>query len=1222
MPKLDLKILLDSGASDSIINPEIAYHKFSDFIFKEPFSVTGLGKRIDAEDNLMIPLLSELGITEKIHLHVVEWNRKFDALLGSEDLKRLGATIDYKTETLIIKDQKMPFFLEYNSLKIKPRATVAQNTIKIPVSLENGQVIFPETQLDPEIIIPESITTAVRGYCIFPIEKDIEVHFSERVQVAPLVQNEIRDPPRTLHRPKIGVMIRTSHLNSEERKTILELCNKYYDVFYDEASDLSFSNAVKHQIRTVDDQPVYVKSFRHPHAMKDEIQKQVQKLLDNKIIRPSISPYSAPVWIVPKKTDASGKRKFRMVIDYRKLNEKTIEDKYPLPRIEEILDNLGKCSYFTTLDLAQGFHQIEMDSDSIEKTAFSVNNGHYEYLRMPFGLKNAPSTFQRAMDNIFREYLHRFCFIYMDDVVVFSKSLEEHKQHLQRIFSKVREFNLKIQLDKSEFLRKDVEFLGHVITPEGIKPNPTKIEAIEKFPLPKTTKEIKSFLGLVGYYRRFIANFANLVSPLTKCLKKGAKIIIDDPDYLAAFHSCRELLMNAPILAYPDFSKQFRLTTDASNVAVAGVLSQANRPIAYYSRTLNSAEKNYSTIEKELLAILDSTKHFRPYLFGQKFVIETDHNPLVWLYKIKEPNSRLIRWKLKLEEFDFNIIYKKGRENYVADALSRIEINNHETDETDSIRPSIDEIPDPMEIDLDQITETRTPYSNPSFQEILADLQETSQNLSTKNNKDQDDNHNNDNDDSSTDTIHSTNEDNGKGVPISERPVNVFHNRLLLKIGDTCKRKLLKPFNRYTYLATIRNDMIEIDLSDVIRETFRPDQTYCVYFVSEELKKPFLKLIKTIFNYSAKIYMSNILCKDVTDTEAQKNLVAEYHENNHNGISETFKQLKNKFFWPNMINTITQVINTCDICLQAKYERHPYNPKFSGPLLAKRPFDTLHLDTFSFQNSKFLTVIDLFSRYSQAYFLKDGTSLTVLNKLRHFFAHHNIPKRIVCDEGREFKNHTFTEFCKLHKIELHFTTVNNPSSNSPVERLHSTLIEKLRTLKIKNPRETPANLMISAVLIYNQSIHSSTGFSPFHLLYGPYERLIEFDFDMTVFEQYNEKRKQELLPFYNQIYEKNKQKAEKVLEKRNERKEDPPDLQDKDIYVERNRPRKTDPPFEKIRVTAQDGPKISGITQKARPTTANIKTIKRLRTTVSKLQEIPRSSRDDDQGPSGLQNRK
>lgn len=1196
------------------MNYKPAIEKFSQYHFLDPFLIKGLGDAIPSQDNVFIPLLEELGVKENIRFHVVDWNPNFDALLGSEDLDRLGAKIDYESRTLQIGTKKIPFYYEFLSKKLKPQNLIAHNCIRIPVSIEQGDVIIPEFRLKDNTIIPESIATAKNGYCTIPlgIEDPIEISFSERLSVIPLCENDMSPPPKHIQALDLSKAIRTSHLNEEEKRTILSLCKSHKDIFYNDSCDLSFSNAVKHKVRTSDEEPVYVKSFRHPHAMKEEIQNQIQKLLNDKIIRPSISPYSAPVWIVPKKLDASGKRKYRMVIDYRRLNEKTVEDKYPLPRIDEILDNLGKCSYFSTLDLAQGFHQIEMDPESIEKTAFSVNNGHYEYLRMPFGLKNAPSTFQRVMDNVLREYLHKFCFVYMDDIVCFSKSLEEHQQHLKLIFTKLREFNLKVQLDKSEFFRKDVEFLGHVITPEGVKPNPSKLEAIEKFPLPKTVKEIKSFLGLIGYYRRFISNFARLVSPMTKCLKKGSTINTNDSDFLRAFHSCKELLMNAPILAYPDFEKPFKLTTDASNIAIGGVLAQSNRPIAFYSRTLNSAEKNYSTIEKELLAILDSVKHFRPYLFGRKFTVETDHNPLVWLYKIKEPNSRLIRWKLKLEEFDFTIVYKKGKENYVADALSRVEIHNTEKDDVDSIHVNIDEIPNLTDIDLDHLIEPSTETNDSDFLEIFNELQSSLHDPPLKNDSYIDDNE-------SIATLHSTNEDNGKGIPITTRPVNVFNNRILLKIGDTCKHKLLQPFNRRTHVISVRESDLEADLQKTIREILQPDLTYCVYFINESIKIPFVNLIKDIFNYSAKIFISTTYCKDVTDPDIQKTLVSEYHDSNHNGINETLNQLKNKFFWPNMKNTITQTLNTCDVCLQSKYERHPYNPKFSGPLLAKRPFEILHIDTFSFQNSKFLTIIDLFSRYAQAYLLKDGTSISVLSKLRHYFAHHNIPQKIVCDEGKEFKNKTFMEFCKFNKVDLHYTTVNNPSSNSPIERLHSTLVEKLRILRIKSPNELPANLMITAVLIYNQSIHSSTGFSPFHLLYGPYDKLIEFDLDMTIYEHYNEKRKQELLPFYDAVHTKNRNKAEKILEKRNESRDEPPDLENIDVYVERNRPRKVDPPFEKIKVTHQEGNKILGTTSKARPTTANLKSIKRLRKSDFSPQGTSSAPDASQPGPSGTQ---
>ena len=371
-----------------------------------------------------------------------------------------------------------------------------------------------------------------------------------------------------------------------------------------------------------------------------------------------------------------------MVIDYQKLNDKTITDKFPIPNITDILDRLGRCKYFTTLDLASGYHQIEVNEKDMPKTAFNVENGHYEFTRMPFGLKNAPSTFQRLMNHILKDLVGKECLVYLDDIIILGSSLEEHIQNLEKVFKVLQEANLQVQLDKSEFLKTEVEYLGHVVTPEGVKPNPNKINAIKKFPIPKTQTEIKQFLGLLGYYRRFINNFAKITKPLTKALKKGEKVNINDSEYKNSFEQCKQLLINDPILQYPDYDKQFIVTTDASNFAIGAVLSQKfdnkELPIAYASRTLNEHEINYSTTEKELLAIVWATKYFKHYLLGVKFKIVTDHKPLTWLFNLKEPNSKLLRWKLKLQEFDYEIEYKKGKLNTNADALSRIKIDNFE----------------------------------------------------------------------------------------------------------------------------------------------------------------------------------------------------------------------------------------------------------------------------------------------------------------------------------------------------------------------------------------------------------------------------------------------------------------------------------------------------------------------------------------------------------------
>lgn len=522
----------------------------------------------------------------------------------------------------------------------------------------------------------------------------------------------------------------------EEKRSIIKLCRRFDDIFLKEGQNLSFTNQIKHPIKTRDDIPIYTKSYRYPEVHKQEVQMQISKMINDEIIRPSFSPWSSPISIVPKKLDSSGKQKWRLVVDYRKLNQKTIDDRYPLPNITDILDKLGKSLYFSILDLASGFHQIEVKPEDIPKTAFTVENGHYEFVRMPFGLKNAPSTFQRVMDNVLRELIGKVCLVFMDDIIIFSTSLQEHTENLAAVFQKLRDANLKIQLDKSEFLRKEIAFLGHIVTPQGVKPNPDMIAAIKNFPIPKTQKQIKSFLELLGYYRKFIKDFAKLTKPFTECLRKDNKIRFDSR-YIDCFEKCKNILCNEPILQYPDFSKEFVLTTDASNVAIGAILSQgsigSDRPICYASRTLNKSEQNYSTIEKELLAIVWATKYFRPYLFGRKFKIITDHKPLTWLFSLKEPNSKLIRWRLNLEEFDYTIIYKKGKENANADALSRVEINISE-----SLQNNVDDI--------------------------------------------------------ETITAHSAEENLEDGIPISERPINEFSHQLIIKKSEFSSRpqKFLK----------------------------------------------------------------------------------------------------------------------------------------------------------------------------------------------------------------------------------------------------------------------------------------------------------------------------------------------------------------------------------------------------------------------------------------------
>lgn len=354
------------------MNPGPAYKYFKHYFFTKRFSIKSLDHISSNDKNISYPILSEYGISDNINFHVLKWHDRFDALLGSHDFQQLGAKIDYQNRTLEINNKRIPFFIELNPQNFEPFYQTVNNVVSIPVNIEQGEVVIPEMNIG-DICIPESLAYANNGMCQLPSDKhDTELYCHEPIEVQPLINIDTNLPKQKPVKNKLNIseLIRTNHLKSEENAEIIALCARYRDIFYDENCDLSFTNAVKHKIRTTDNDPVFTKTYRYPYHLKKEIQIQIDKLLDNKIIRPSISPYSSPVWIVPKKLDASGKKKWRLVIDYRKLNEKTIEDKYPLPRIDEILDNLGRCTYFSTLDLAQGFHQIEMSPDSVEKTVF------------------------------------------------------------------------------------------------------------------------------------------------------------------------------------------------------------------------------------------------------------------------------------------------------------------------------------------------------------------------------------------------------------------------------------------------------------------------------------------------------------------------------------------------------------------------------------------------------------------------------------------------------------------------------------------------------------------------------------------------------------------------------------------------------------------------------------------------------------------------------------
>nr|XP_034195197.1 uncharacterized protein LOC117611373 [Osmia lignaria] len=614
--------------------------------------------------------------TESIFHIIEELPIEQDGILGTEYFKSSGASINYAKSILIVNNNIIPF---------KQPAVVIPSRTKtmIPIKVSNTEIktgFVPKLQLHPQLYMGNAVVTNRDGiaflYAINVGAEDIEIEMPavelQQYEEAPQDEDAVHQEPERAQ--KILKILQTDHLNQEEFANVEDIVKEHADRFYIDGDKLPATNKIYHRIITTDEMPVNVKQYRYPHALKDEINHQVNDLLEKGIIKHSSSPFNSPLWIVPKKQDSKGNKLWRLVIDFRKLNEKTISDAYPLPNITDILDQVGSAKYFSVFDLKSSFHQTPMHPEDKHKTAFSTPFGHFEFNRMPFGLKNAAATFQRLMNNVLDGLQGLELFVFIDDIVVYASSLQEHETKVNRMMAKLREANLCLQPDKCQFLKKEVAYLGHIITEDGVKPDPAKVEAVQRFPIPKTVKNIRQFLGLCGYYRRFIKDFSKIAKPLSDLMKKEQKFEWSSQQQ-QAFEFLRNVLCEEPILQYPDFERPFNITTDASGTAVGAVLSQGeigkDQPVAYASRVMNKPETQYSATERELLAVIFAVNHFRPYIFGRKFYLITDHKPLIWLNSLTDPTSRLMRWKLRLSEYDYEIKYKPGKQNINADALSR-----------------------------------------------------------------------------------------------------------------------------------------------------------------------------------------------------------------------------------------------------------------------------------------------------------------------------------------------------------------------------------------------------------------------------------------------------------------------------------------------------------------------------------------------------------------------
>lgn len=1109
-----LRFLIDTGANKCYIKPE---HVKSSRSLSKTAKVQTVNGIFQINKFINFNPFPQSKFTKSSEFYVFDFHKFFDGLIGYEFLQNSKAVIDASKNLLKFPDFSVSMKKKFPEQSFTLNAHETQ-FVKMS-NKQNGDFLLPtDMEIRPGVYINAGLYQASNGNCFVSISNhsDDKVAIS-RPEIKVKADNfETRNFVGNTARinKKLFDRIRVDHLNQEEKKSLYNVIANNQNCFHLDDDALSFTHIIKHRIKTKDEIPVHAKNYRYPHCHKEEVKRQVRAMLDQEIIRPSSSPWSSPIWVVPKKSDASGKKKWRLVIDYRKINEKTIDDRYPIPNITDTLDKLGKSNYFTTLDLASGFYQIEIHPDDAKKTAFNVENGHYEFTRMPMGLKNAPATFQRVMDHILRDFIGKFCVIYLDDILIFSTSLQEHAENLEKILQAIHKYNLKIQLDKSEFLKKETAFLGHIVTTEGVKANPEKIEAIKSWPLPRNDKELKGFLGTMGYYRKFIRDFARIVKPLTSQLRKGQKIT-HTKEFVETFEKCRNILTTSNILQYPDFSKPFVLTTDASNYAIGAVLSQGpigkDKPIGFASRTLSQTEENYSTIEKELLAIVWACKYFRPYLFGNKFTLYTDHQPLTYIFNMKDPSSKLVRWRLSLEEYDYSIQYRKGSQNVVADGLSRIKINSNELNASS--------------------------LENASIQ-------------------------NNAGDTSDIDTVHSSDTDDSHFIKMTLNAINSFSHQIVLETNESEEEKVEQIFPKVVRVTIKKRLFNKNEILKILKDHLDYKKVSCI-FCSDELILIIQEVYRKYFslNKNLKILFSKKILHDVKTPEEENEIIEKVHMRAHRGILENYEVIKQKYFFPKMKNKIRRFIELCTDCKVAKYDRKPYKLTFAEVPIPKKPFEIVHIDIFISSPNIFLSAVDKFSRFGILISIKSRAIADVRRGLIKLFSTFKQPGMIVSDNEPSLKSVEIRGLLQSLNIEAYYTPSNRSEVNGIVERFHSTIAEIFRCIKSRHENLTNKELFQLAVSHYNATIHSAHKLKPVQVFYGQTDgELLPENLDEII----NMKNK-----MFDEVILELEKRQKQALANHNKTREIEPKLHENEIvYVARQGIKcKTKPKFEAVKVS-------------------------------------------------------
>lgn len=854
--------------------------------------------------------------------------------------------------------------------------------------------------------------------------------------------NSVKEEKEPFKLSDIGVDLTDSVISEEQKSDAKITFEKWQSVFSRGPIDLGHTDLVRHEINLADKTPFKEPVRRISPALFEEVREHISEMLEAEAIRPSQSPYSSNVVVVRKKDGT-----IRLCIDFRKLNLRTIKDAYPIPRIEDSLHLLVGSKFFTKLDLKAGYWQVELKEEDKHKTAFHVGNlGFYECNRMPFGLCNAPATFQRLMERAMGDLNLRDCLIYLDDIIIFSDTFESHLSRLEAVFQRLHEYNLKLKASKCEFFRTQVTYLGHVVSEHGIKTDPEKLKVLKDWPIPNSVKDVRKFLGFAGYYRRFVKGFARIVRPLNDLLvgnstKKPTRRRTPfewGEAQQRAFETIIEKLSNPPVLAYADYRKPFKLHTDASSSGLGAVLYQQqdgiDRVIAYASRSLKPSERNYPAHKLEFLALKWAiTDKFHDYLYGASFEVVTDNNPLTYVLTTAKLDATGHRWVAALSNYNFSLTYRSGKLNQDADGLSRLSEGQDQQVMYPEVLKAI--------LNVSQTGRDELPLADSllvcrSVQQIAA--------------------------------------------------VDVVPN-------DALKGSVMTSTDWVTGQS---GDQVISRVKELVSSGQKPSKKAAakehpdVIRYLRDWNKLKLKdnvLYRTV-SIDGQQYDQLTVPKGITDTI----LHALHDDLGHQGRHRTAWLVKSRFFWLGMDKDIRSKVDLCGRCVRQKTRPIPAAELVN--ITSSAPMELVCIDYLSLEMSKgrfehILVITDHFTRYAMAVPTRNQKARTTARVLfDNFFAHYGFPAKLHSDKAQNFESRVVRHLCKVAGIKKTRTTPYHPMGNGQAERFNQTLLRMLGTLEPALKSDWKS-YVLPLVHAYNATRHDTTGFSPFYLMFGRHPRL-------------------------------------------------------------------------------------------------------------------------------------